>query len=62
MFKCKNLKTVTIKATGLTKIYAGAFTGTKAKGTFLVPKSKLKKYTTMIQKAGAPKTAKIKAK
>ena len=62
MYYCKNLKTVTIKATGLTKIYAGAFTGIKAKGTFLVPKSKLKKYTTMIQKAGAPKTAKIKAK
>lgn len=58
-YGCKNLKSVKIKSTKLTKIGSNAFKGINKKASFKVPKKQLKKYTKMIIKAGASKNAKI---
>ena len=51
----KNLKSVTIKTTKLTKknVGAGAFKGINAKATIKVPAKKLKAYTTILRSKGA---------
>ncbi len=59
---CKALKKITFKGTSLGKVKANAFAGIKNKATVTCPKAKLTKYTKLLQKAGLPKTAKIKAK
>ena len=51
---CKNLKTVNIKTTKLTKktVGANAFKGINAKAKVTVPKSKLKAYKTILKARG----------
>ena len=56
---CSKLKSVAIKTKGLKSIGSKAFKGISAKAKFKVPKAKLAKYSKMIKKAGAPKTAKV---
>lgn len=47
------LKKITLKTTKLSSIGKNAFKGTKSNATYKLPKSKLKKYKSMIKKAGA---------
>ena len=58
---CKNLKTITLKTTKLTKKSIGknALKGTNKKLTIKVPKSKVKKYKTYFKNKGN-KTVKVK--
>ena len=58
----KKLSKITIKTTKLTSKTVGsnAFKGIYAKVTVKVPKSKLKAYTTLLKKKGAPKKVEIK--
>ena len=56
---CAKLQSVSIKATGLKSIGGNAFKGISAKARFKVPKKQYTKYSKMIKKAKAPKTAKI---
>ena len=56
---CSKLKTVSVKTTKLTNIGSNAFKGINKKAKFKVPAKKFAKYTKMIKKAKAPKTAKI---
>ena len=56
---CAKLQSVSIKATGLKSIGGNAFKGISAKAKFKVPKKQYTKYSKMIKKAKAPKTAKI---
>ena len=58
----KKLSKITIKTTKLTSktVGANAFKGIYAKAAVKVPKSKLKAYTTLLKKKGAPKKVKIK--
>ena len=56
---CTKLKSVSIRATSLKSIGSNAFKGISAKARFKVPKKQYTKYSKMIKKAKAPKTAKI---
>ena len=47
---CSGLKTVTIKSKILKKVGANAFKGIAKKAVFKIPKSKAKKYQTMLKK------------
>ena len=59
---CAALKKITIKTTKLTDKNVGknAFKGINSKATFKCPKGKAKDYKKILQKKGAPKTAKFK--
>ena len=57
---CKELKTITVKATKLSSIGKKAFKGIAKKAAFKCPKKQKDTYEAMIRKAGAPKTATIK--
>ena len=59
---CGKLKTIKILSKKLSAktVGAGAFKGISAKATFKCPKGKAKAYGKMLQKKGAPKTAKFK--
>lgn len=59
-FGCKKLSKVTIKSTVLKSVGSNAFKSVKSNITFKCPKNKIKKYTSLITKAGAPKKAKYK--
>ena len=61
-YKCSNLKRVIIKTKKLGKksIGAAAFKGINKKAVVTVPKAKKKVYTKYINKAGLPKSAKVK--
>ena len=61
-YKCKKLKTITIKSTLLTKksVKSAAFKGISAKATIKCPKKKLKDYKKFLPGKGVPKTAKIR--
>ena len=61
-YKCKNLKTITIKTSKLTKKKVGrsAFKNINAKATIKVPKKKLKTYKTILKAAGVGSKVKIK--
>ena len=50
---CKNLRTVNIKSTKLTKVGTKAFYGTHNKITFVLPKGKAASYKKLI-KNGSP--------
>lgn len=56
---CSKLKSVTIRSKKIVKIGAKAFYGINKKVKFKVPKVKFKKLVKLINKAGAPKSAKI---
>ena len=56
---CAKLQSVSIKAAGLKSIGSNAFKGISSKAKFKVPKKQYTKYSKMIKKAKAPKTAKI---
>lgn len=58
----KNLKTITIKSTKLKKIGKNAFYCINAKAKLKVPKSKLKKYQSLLRGKGQRKTVKIVSK
>ena len=49
----RKLKKITLKTTKLSSIGKQAFKGTKSNATYKLPKSNLKKYKSMIKKAGA---------
>ena len=55
----KNLKTITVKATGLKTVGKNAFKGINKKATIKVPSKQLKKYKTLLKK-GQAKSVKIK--
>ena len=59
---CKNLKSVRVSSKKLKagKVGSAAFKGTAKKAAFQVPKSKLKAYKKLLQKAGASKKASFK--
>ncbi|MCR5282340.1 MAG: InlB B-repeat-containing protein [Lachnospiraceae bacterium] len=57
---CSTLKTIQIKSKKLTKIGKKAFGGIAKKATVKVPGKKKKAYKKLLQKAGLPKTAKLK--
>lgn len=60
--KCPKLASVSVASTALKagKVGASAFKGTAKKAAFRVPKSKLKAYKSLFQKAGASKKASFK--
>lgn len=58
----KNLKTITIKSTKLKKVGKNAFYCINAKAKLKVPKSKLKKYQSLLRGKGQRKTVKIVSK
>lgn len=55
---CKNLRTVNIKSTKLTKVCTKAFYGTYSKITFVLPKGKAASYKKLI-KNGSPSASAI---
>ena len=59
---CAELKKITIKTMKLTDKAVGknAFKGINSKASFKCPKGKAKVYQKILQKKGAPKTAKFK--
>mgnify|MGYP000596236161 CR=1 FL=1 len=59
---CKNLKSITIKTTYLTKksVGAKAFKGIHAKAAIKVPKKQKKAYTSLFKAKGVGKKVKIK--
>ena len=59
---CKNLKSITIKTTYLTKksVGAKAFKGIHAKATIKVPKKQKKAYQKMLKSKGIGKGVKVK--
>jgi|GEM_PF-4366982 len=59
-YKCKNLKTVTIKTKKLKSIGKSAFKGCSKGMTFKITKSKYSKYTKMLKKSGLPSGTKFK--
>ena len=59
-YKCKNLKTVTIKTKKLKSIGKSAFKGCSKGMTFKIIKSKYSKYTKMLKKSGLPSGTKFK--
>ena len=59
-YNCKQLKTIKISSSKLTKTGANAFRNIYSKAIFTVPKVKLKAYSALLKKSGVPKTAKIK--
>ena len=50
---CVNLKKIVIKSKKITKMDSGAFKKTSKKAVISLPKTKYKKYKTMMKKAGA---------
>lgn len=56
---CSNLKNVNIKSKDVKNIGSNAFKGINSKAKIKVPKKQYKKYTKLIKKAKAPKSAKI---
>lgn len=59
-YKCKNLKTVTIKTKKLKSIGKSAFKGCRKGMTFKITKSKYSKYKKMLKKSGLPSGTKFK--
>ena len=59
-YKCKSLKTITIKSTVIKKIGSKAFKNTNAKATVKVPKAKKAAYKKLLKKAGLSAKAKVK--
>ena len=61
---CKNLKTISIKSSKLTRKSFGknAFKNINKKATISVPKKQYKSYRKWLKSAGLPKTVKIKKK
>ncbi len=57
---CKNLKSITIKSTKITKIGKNAFKGISSEATIKVPKSKKADYTKLLNASKLPKGVKIK--
>ena len=62
VFECyPGLKEITIKSKKLEHVYEGAFQGMDKNTVIKVPKSCLKKYKKLFQKAGLDKKVKVKA-
>ena len=59
---CSSLKTIAIRTTKLKSFGTNTFKGISKKAVFKVPKASLTKYKKLINKAKAPKTAKITKK
>lgn len=59
---CKNLKTLTIRSTKLTKkgLAGSSFKGISKKTMVKVPKNKLKAYKKLLQSKGLDKKVKVK--
>lgn len=57
---CKNLKKITVKATGLKKVGKKAFSGIYYRAVVKVPKKQLKLYQKLFKNKGLNKNAKIK--
>ena len=57
---CKNLTNITIKSKKISKINANSFKGTKKTAVYKIPKARITKYTKLLKKAGASKTATYK--
>lgn len=55
----KNLKTITVKSTKLTKVGSNALKNINAKARVKVPASRLKKYKSLFKNKGQKKTVKI---
>ena len=55
----KKLKTITIKSTRITKVGSNAFKKVYSKAKIKVPKTKLKKYKTLMKSKGQKSTVKI---
>lgn len=61
-YKKSKLKTVTIKATGITSFGKDSFKGINKKATIYVPKAKYKTYSSKLKKVGVKSPMKIKKK
>ena len=59
---CKNLKSITINSTKLTKVGSNALKGINAKATIKVPKNKLTAYKKVLKSKGQGKNVTIKSK
>ena len=59
---CKNLKKITINTIKLKAVGKGTFKNINAKAKIYVPKSRLKKYKSLLKNKGLKKTAKILSK
>ena len=59
--QCSKLSSVNMKkVNGLTSVKSRAFAKINVKAKITVPSKKLKKYTTMLKRAGLPKNAKVR--
>ena len=60
-YGCKNLKTITIKSTGLKTVGANALKGIHAKAKITVPKKQLSTYKKLLKGKGQGKKVTVKA-
>lgn len=58
-YNCKNLKKITVKGTALTKVGGAALKMINSQAMIKVPKSKVKKYTTLFKCKGQSKTVQV---
>lgn len=58
-YNCKNLKKITVKGTALIKVGNSALKMINSQAMIKVPKSKVKKYTTLFKGKGQSKTVKV---
>lgn len=59
-YNCKNLKKITVKATGLKSVGSKALKGIHKKAVIKLPKSKAKAYKKLFKKKGQASTVKVK--
>ncbi|WP_394910613.1 leucine-rich repeat domain-containing protein [uncultured Robinsoniella sp.] len=58
-YNCKNLKKITVKGTALRKVGSSALKKINSQAVIKVPKSKVRKYTSLFKGKGQSKTVKV---